>query len=254
MLRIEKFSLNIERKGKEPIQVLHDISLCIRRNEKVAVVGASGAGKTMIMRAVLGILPSQAVPSESTKIYFHDTPIYNAGEYCKAEHLPIAVILQDPLVALNPMMTVEKQIGEALPGYMSKVEKFLEVKRLLHSVQLFEADRIAKSYPGQLSGGMAQRVMVAMMMALKPLLLIGDEPTSSLDAPVGVEILRLIDQDLSTRQASFLLISHDINMVRNFTDRIIVMHEGRVVENILSKNLKQSVHPHTRKLLTAITQ
>ncbi|OYU92427.1 MAG: hypothetical protein CFE45_23330 [Burkholderiales bacterium PBB5] len=164
------------------------------------------------------------------------------------------MIMQDPKYSLNPVMPVGAQIGEALlrAGSLGRAECRDQVEQLLARVHIREPGRVAQQYPHQLSGGMGQRVMIAMMLAQKPRLLIADEPTSALDVSVRREVLDLLDELVAEQGLSLLFITHDLNLVGRFCDRVLVMYAGRVVEALGAAELAHAQHPYTRALLSAV--
>lgn len=251
VLFVKDLSVSVRTKHHQTIPIIKDISFSMKKKEKVAIVGASGAGKTMLTRAFLSLLPNNAVFSASSTLRVNNQYIYKDGQYVAQSGAPMAVILQDPHTALNPAMRIYRQIEEVLPRSMSKESKKDAIHKMLANVYLRDPEKISRSYPHELSGGMAQRVMISMMLALKPVVLIADEPTSSLDAPVGTGIMKLIVNKVEECNTALLLISHDINMVKHFCDRIVVMFCGSIVENLPTNRLHHAQHPHTQQLLKA---
>jgi len=248
VLNIRNFSLFIHA-NRRCNQLLHDVSLSISTGERVAIVGASGAGKTILTRALLSILPPKATVDPQSIIQFQGQDLYKNGLPVKDIKPSMAIILQDPHTSLNPALRIEEQVAEVLPKGLTRSEQRARVLEILQTVYLDDPERVSGAYPFELSGGMAQRVMIAIMLSLNPQLLIADEPTSALDAPVGIGIMRLIIDKIQKRNASFLLISHDINMVKNFCDRIVVMSHGKVVEVLSVADLHNAQHPKTQQLL-----
>ena len=251
VLSVKNFSLDLRTKKGEDIPIVRNVSLEVAPHERVAIVGTSGAGKTILTRALLSLLPENAIVHTKSQVRFQGRDLYKNGVCACTKKMSMAVVLQDPHASLNPAMKVSDQIDEVLPKDWSKEKRQKKIIKLLEDVYLHNPERVSASYPFELSGGMAQRVMIAMMLALNPALLIADEPTSSLDAPVGVGIMKLIVRKIEEQKAALLLISHDINMVRHFCDRIIVMSEGEVVETLAVSELERAQHPRTQQLLKA---
>lgn len=251
VLSVKNFSLDLRSKKGEKISIVRNVSLEVKRHERVAIVGTSGAGKTIFTRALLSLLPESAIVHETAQVQFQGRPLYKNGRCVRKRKVSMAVVLQDPHTSLNPAMKISAQIDEVLPRHWPKAKRHKKIIKLLEDVYLHNPERVSNAYPFELSGGMAQRVMIAIMLALKPALLIADEPTSSLDAPVGVGIMKLIVRKIEELGAALLLISHDINMVRHFCDRIVVMSEGEVVETLPVSQLEQAQHPRTQQLLKA---
>jgi peptide/nickel transport system ATP-binding protein len=164
------------------------------------------------------------------------------------------LILQDPKYALNPVMTAGEQISEAWRAHRKGTRRQARAAALdlLAQVQIRDPERVARSYPHELSGGMGQRVMIAMMLAPDPELLIADEPTSALDATVQAEILRLLEALVSRRGMGLILISHDLPLVAHFCDRVVVMYAGRIVEELGAADLSHARHPYTRGLIDCL--
>jgi peptide/nickel transport system ATP-binding protein len=231
-------------------EVLSGVSFAMGR-ERLGIVGASGSGKSLTARAILGLLPPGAAPT-AARLAFDGIDL-RAADRRKMRALRgrrIALVLQDPRFALNPVMTVGAQIAEACRalGRRRAREKALA---LLEAVSIREPRRVARLYPHQLSGGMGQRAMIAMMLAPDPDLLIADEPTSALDGGVRNEVLAVLDREVSRRGMGLILISHDLDLVAGFCDRVLVMAEGRVAEDRAASALAQASHPATRRLLAA---
>jgi peptide/nickel transport system ATP-binding protein len=166
----------------------------------------------------------------------------------------ISMIMQDPKFSLNPVMTVGRQIAEALQAHerLDRRATRARVLEMLEAVRINEPERVAKMYPHEISGGMGQRVMIAMMLIPRPSLLIADEPTSALDVSVQAQVLDLIDELVRDHGMGLILISHDLNLVSRYCDRIMVMNAGRVVESCAAADLRHAEHPYTRGLLAAV--
>lgn len=237
-----------------PVPVVRDVSFTLGR-EKLAVVGESGSGKTTVGRALLRLLPGQARVT-AKRLQFDGTDLLQASER-DMEALRgrrMSMIMQDPKYSLNPVMAIGRQIGEAVlrADAVSRAECQDRVQALLARVRIREPRRVAAQYPHELSGGMGQRVMIAMMLAQRPQLLIADEPTSALDVSVRQEVLALLDELVAEQGLSLLFISHDLNMVGRFCDRVLVMYAGRVVESLAAADLAHATHPYTQGLMAAM--
>ena len=211
---------------------MRNVSLTLGQ-EKLGIVGESGSGKSLTARSILRLLPSNAVVT-ADKLTFDDIDVLRADENAlrRIRGARAGLILQDPKFSLNPVMTAGAQIAEAWRVHRGGSRKLAEQAAidLLAQVQIRDPQHVARAYPHELSGGMGQRVMIAMMLAPDPELLIADEPTSALDATVQAEILRLIEDLVSRRGMGLILISHDLPLVSHFCDRVAVMYAGRVVE------------------------
>ena len=234
-----------------PVEAVRGVSLTLGA-EKLGIVGESGSGKSLTARALLRLLPHQATVSADT-LAFDGIDILRATErdMRRIRGKRAGLILQDPKYALNPVMTAGDQIAEAWRTHKggSRALAARAAIDLLDQVRIRDPARVARAYPHELSGGMGQRVMIAMMLAPDPELLIADEPTSALDATVQAEILRLMEDLVTRRGMGLLLISHDLPLVGRFCDRVCVMYAGHVVEELRAADLAHARHAYTRGLL-----
>lgn len=235
-------------------QAVRGVSMNIGR-EKFGIVGESGSGKSLTARSILRLLPDSAIVRAKT-LSFDGIDVMAASESAMRaiRGKRAGLIMQDPKFSLNPVMTAGEQIEEAVRAHTraSRREAREKAIDLLAQVQIRDPRRTADAYPHELSGGMGQRVMIAMMLAPDPELLIADEPTSALDATVQAEILRLLDTLVSSRGMALILISHDLPLVSHFCDRVAVMYAGRVVEELKAADLAQARHAYTRGLLECL--
>lgn len=233
---------------------VRNVSLTLGQ-EKLGIVGESGSGKSLTARSILRLLPSNAVVT-AEKLTFDNIDVLRADETAlrRIRGARAGLILQDPKFSLNPVMTAGAQIAEAWRVHRGGGRRLAGQAAidLLAQVQIRDPERVAGAYPHELSGGMGQRVMIAMMLAPDPELLIADEPTSALDASVQAEILRLIEDLVSRRGMGLILISHDLPLVSHFCDRVAVMYAGRVVEELAASDLTRARHPYTRGLLECL--
>ena len=227
------------------------VSMALGR-EKLGIVGESGSGKSVTGRALMRLLP-EAARVRADKLVFDGVDVLNASERTMRglRGGRIGLILQDPKYSLNPVMTVGAQISEAWRAHNKggKREAREAALNLLEQVRIRDPRRVLDSYPHEVSGGMGQRIMIAMMLAPDPAMLIADEPTSALDASVQAEILKLIDDLVSARGMGLMLISHDLPLVARFCDRVAVMYAGQVMETLPAQDLHRAEHPYTRGLL-----
>lgn len=223
--------------------------------EKLGIVGESGSGKSLTARALMKLLPSNA-DIRADKLAFDGIDILSASErqMRQIRGKRAGFILQDPKYSLNPVKTMGAQIAEAWRAHKggSKRAAMEAAIALLDQVKIRNPRQVASSYAHEVSGGMGQRVMIAMMLAPDPELLIADEPTSALDATVQAEILRLIEELVSERGMGLILISHDLPLVSHFCDRVAVMYSGRVMEELKASELLKAEHPYTKGLLNCI--
>jgi peptide/nickel transport system ATP-binding protein len=222
--------------------------------ERLGIVGESGAGKSLLGRALLRLLPSGAKVT-ALQLEFDGTNLLVLGDrgWRKLRGRRMALVLQDPRYSLNPGMSVGEQIAEALRAHarVDRRSARTEALRRLAAVRIRDPEMVFRCYPHQLSGGMGQRAMIAMMLAGDPDLLIADEPTSALDASVASGILSLLDAEVTRRNMGIILISHDLDLVAGFCDRVIVMRQGIVVEACAAADLVRTHDPYTRELLAA---
>ncbi len=224
--------------------------------EKLGIVGESGSGKSLTGRSLLGVLPSYARVSVD-RLSFDGIDL-KAGSPRLRRSLRggrMGMILQDPKYSLNPVMSVGRQIIEAIrigDRRLSRAEAHTRAVAALEAVHIREPERVMGLYPHELSGGMGQRVMIAMMVVREPDLLIADEPTSALDVTVRTQVLSIMDELVTRRGMGLIFISHDLNLVSKFCDRVIVMYAGRIVETLDAKNLRAARHPYTQGLIACL--
>lgn len=223
--------------------------------ERLGVVGESGSGKSMTGRAILGLVRPPGVVT-ADRLDLDGQPILNLSErrMRKIRGNRISMVMQDPKFSLNPVMTVGDQIVEAYRLHAGGARHAARHKALemLAAVQIRDPERVMKAYPHEVSGGMGQRIMIAMMLAPDPEILIADEPTSALDVSVRTEVLNIMDQLVRDRGMGLIFISHDLNLVAQFCDRVLIMYAGRVVETLAAKDLRKARHPYTQGLLNSL--
>ena len=253
LLSVRDLSVTFDtRRG--PFQAVRGISFDVGR-ERVGIVGESGSGKSMTGRAILGLVraPGRVAASRLT---FDGIDMRNLPErqMRRIRGQRVSMVMQDPRYSLNPVMTVGRQIAEALRVHGRPPRD--EIRRrsldMLNEVQIRDPERVLKAYPHELSGGMGQRVMIAMMLVTEPELLIADEPTSALDVTVQLEVLRILDDLVRRRGMGLIFISHDLRLVSTFCDRVLVMYRGRIVEEIEARRLQEAKHPYTQGLLNCL--
>lgn len=245
--RITVSGLNIDYPGS---RVVSNLSFTLG-NERLALVGESGSGKSMTARALMGLVRKPGkVSAEQLSVMGHDLLDMNARSWNQLRGSDIAMVLQDPRYALNPVKSVLQQIDEALRLHqkLSIAERRDRCRELVQSVGL--PDTVLQRYPGELSGGMGQRVMIAIALANNPKVLIADEPTSALDARLRNQILELLVAQCEQRQMALLLISHDLPLVAEHCHRVLVMYQGQKVDEMAASALAQATHPYTRTLWT----
>ena len=236
------------------VEAVRGVSFTLGR-ERLGVVGESGSGKSQTGRAIMGLTPS-AARIEADTLRFGDIDLLEASakQRRSIRGKRMAMILQDPKYSLNPVMTIGRQIVETLKTHerIGSSEAKKRALDMLEAVQIREPERVFGLYPHEVSGGMGQRVMIAMMLVCGPELLIADEPTSALDVTVQLEVLGILDKLVRDRGMGLIFISHDLRLVSSFCDRVIVMYAGRVVEELQAANLDNAQHPYTRGLLNCL--
>lgn len=242
VLSLEKLSIHIDAQEKK--QIVQDINLSVKESQTVALVGESGSGKSMSAHAILNLLPSSANFKVEGEVIFNDKDIlkYSLPELLDLRGNHISMIFQEPMSALNPLHTVFEQIAEIIMIHnpMSTGALKEKVYELLEKVELHKygkLEKIASSYPHELSGGQRQRVMIAMAISNNPKLLIADEPTTALDLTIQYQILNLLKKLQKDYNMSILLITHDLAVVRKYSDHIYVIHKGKIVENNSTEEL-----------------
>lgn len=255
LLSIEKLRVSFPTpKGR--VEVVKGVTFDLGR-ERLGIVGESGSGKSMTGRAILRLIrPPGEVTAERMQFDGTDLTALTEREMRSLRGARISMIMQDPKFSLNPVMTVGRQIGEALRTHerLPRAAIRARVVEMLNAVRINDPERVAKMYPHEVSGGMGQRVMIAMMLIPRPSLLIADEPTSALDVSVQAQVLDLIDDLVRETGMGLLLISHDLNLVARYCDRILVMNAGEVVESCAARDLHAASHPYTKGLLAAVPQ
>ncbi|HET9066369.1 MAG TPA: ABC transporter ATP-binding protein [Gemmatimonadales bacterium] len=233
------------------------IAFSVDRGELVALVGESGCGKSLTALSLLGLLPGSARLGPDTSITFQGEELAGLDEaaYRPFRGARMAMVFQDPTASLNPVMRIGSQIGEALTAHRSLPPAKVRERAiaLLTEVGIADPARRVDAWPHQLSGGMQQRVMLAIALAGEPELLIADEPTTALDVTVQAQILELLDTLRTTRGMAVLLITHDLGIVAGRADRVLVMYAGRIVESAPTRDLFRAPrHPYTRGLLRSL--
>ena len=233
------------------VQAVRGLSFTLGR-ERLAIVGESGSGKSMTGRALLDLVPPPGrVTAERLAYKGRDMQAMGVAGRRGLRGRHIAMVMQDPKFSLNPVMTVGRQITESIRTLTraGHREARTEALAMLERVRIREPARVFDLYPHQVSGGMGQRVMIAMMLAAKPDLLIADEPTSALDVTVQAQVLSILDELVSTSGMGLIFISHDLDLVASFCDRVIVMYAGRAVETLAARDLAGAQHPYTQGLI-----
>ncbi len=237
-------------------EAVRNISFSLGR-ERLGIVGESGSGKSITGRSILrlirhpGILEAKRIALEG-----EDLLTKSEREMRKIRGHKISMVMQDPKFSLNPVMRIGDQICEAyrLHAKASKAEAREKTIKMLEAVLIRDPERVFNAYPHEMSGGMGQRIMIAMMLIPDPQILIADEPTSALDVTVQKEVLEIMDKLVRERGMGLIFISHDLNVVSAFCDRVLIMYAGRIVETCQADKLHEAKHPYTRGLLNSLPQ
>ena len=235
-----------------PVEVVRGVSFSVGR-ERLGIVGESGSGKSQTGRALLGLTPPSGTVS-ATRMTFDGIDLRgaSAATWRKLRGARLSMVMQDPKFSLNPVMTIGRQIVEAVRLHGDRADAKRRALAMLEAVRIRDPERVMAAYPHELSGGMGQRAMIAMMLAPEPDLLIADEPTSALDVTVQVEVLRILDELVRARGMGLIFISHDLRLVGTFCDRVLVMYAGQVLEELPASELHRARHPYTRGLLECL--
>jgi peptide/nickel transport system ATP-binding protein len=250
---------NLSTKFKTPrglVRAVDGVSFTLDRGRSLGIVGESGSGKTVLSRSIMGLLPRRSAVRGGS-VHFEGARIDNLSIKAMREYWgkEMAMIFQDPMTSLNPLMKIGKQITEGLKIHlgMSPADAGDTAEKLLFEVGIPEPRQRLSQYPYELSGGMRQRVMIAIAMACGPTLLFADEPTTALDVTVQAQILDLLEAQRRDRNMSLILVTHDLGVVAGHTDEIIVMYAGKIIERAPTSVLfTQMRHPYTEALLASI--
>ncbi|RAH99715.1 peptide ABC transporter ATP-binding protein [Acuticoccus sediminis] len=223
--------------------------------ERLGIVGESGSGKSMTGRAILRLIrPPGVVTASHIRLGDEDLLGKSERQMRRIRGERISMVMQDPKFSLNPVMTVGDQIMEAYRLHEKGGRRTARLRALemLEAVQIRDPERVFRAYPHEVSGGMGQRIMIAMMLIPNPEILIADEPTSALDVSVQQEVLAIMDRLVRDRGMGLIFISHDLNLVASFCDRVLIMYAGRIVETLRADRLHEAEHPYTRGLLGSL--
>ena len=251
LLSVENLSVTFNT-PKGVVEAVRGVSFDVGQ-ERLGIVGESGSGKSQTGRAILGLTPGKVSADriEFDGIDLHDAP---ARIMRGIRGQRISMIMQDPRYSLNPVMTVGWQIAEAYRVHTNASKKEAKDRALdmLKTVRIREPQKVYGLYPHQVSGGMGQRIMIAMMLIPSPDLIIADEPTSALDVTVQLQVLAILDDMVRDRGMGLIFISHDLQLVSSFCDRILVMYGGRIMEVLDAATMNQAKHPYTLGLLNCL--
>jgi ABC-type dipeptide/oligopeptide/nickel transport system ATPase component len=257
LVAVEDLNVVLPTGHRSEVEAVRRVNLVISDGERVGLVGESGSGKSVTGRAIAGLLPTSPLVRVSGSIRLSGTEMVGAppAAWDEVRRKHVGMIFQDPLTYLNPTMRVGKQVAESIPAGREgdAAARTRAVHRFLEQAGLEHPEEVAAKFPHELSGGMRQRVLIAIAIAKLPRLIIADEPTTALDATVQQRVLRTLDTTVSELGTSLLLISHDLAVVAGMTDRIYVMYGGRIVEEGPTEQvLTEPRHRYTQALLRAV--
>ncbi|MEM8855429.1 MAG: ABC transporter ATP-binding protein [Pseudomonadota bacterium] len=223
--------------------------------ERLGIVGESGSGKSMTGRAILRLIrPPGRIIADGITLAGEDLLTMTERQMRKVRGQRISMVMQDPKFSLNPVMTIGEQMTEAyaLHDHQGNANARARATEMLERVLIRDPERVMRAYPHELSGGMGQRVMIAMMLIPNPEILIADEPTSALDVSVQTQVLQIMDRLVHEQGMGLIFISHDLNLVASFCDRVLIMYAGRIVETLRADALHDAEHPYTKGLLNSL--
>ena len=256
LLVVDDLRVSFPHRDGGMVEVVRGVSFTLGR-ERLGIVGESGSGKSQTGRAILGLTAPEGLVT-AKRLEFSGVDLLNCPPRQRRALRGgrIAMVLQDPKFSLNPVMTIGAQIEETLNAHTQVSSREAKKRALaaLESVSIDDPERVYRLYPHEVSGGMGQRAMIAMMLIAEPDILIADEPTSALDVTVQLQVLGIIDKLVTGRGMGLILVSHDLRLVSSFCDRILVMYAGRVVEELPAGGLKHAKHPYTQGLMACLPQ
>ncbi|GAA4415929.1 ABC transporter ATP-binding protein [Georgenia halophila] len=255
LLQVSNLQVYLPTGSRSEVEATRSVSLSVHRGERVGIVGESGSGKTVTGRAAAGLLPTSPRVRVKGSIKFAGREMVGAPPkaWDEVRAKTVGMIFQDPLTYLNPVMKIGTQVRESISPDRRGHDRGDEVLRCLSLAGLEDVGELAERFPHELSGGMRQRVLIAIAVAKKPDLLVADEPTTALDATVQQRVLQTLDETVTELGTSLILISHDIAVVSGMTDRIYVMYDGCVVESGATRDvLENPEHPYTQALLRSV--
>ncbi len=253
LLDIENLTVTFPTRSGE-FQAVRGISFTLGR-ERLGIVGESGSGKSMTGRAILRLIrPPGRIAADKMELHGRDLLAMSEKEMQGVRGQKISMVMQDPKFSLNPVMRIGAQIIEIYRFHTGASKRAAHAKaiEMLEAVSIRDPERVMRAYPHEMSGGMGQRIMIAMMLVTEPEILIADEPTSALDVSVQTSVLQIIDKLVKERGMGLIFISHDLNLVASFCDRVLIMYAGRIVETCAADKLHEATHPYTRGLLGSL--
>ncbi|QIE45672.1 ABC transporter ATP-binding protein [Pseudohalocynthiibacter aestuariivivens] len=253
LLDIENLRVTFPTRQGE-FEAVRGVSFTLGR-ERLGIVGESGSGKSMTGRAILRLIrPPGRIEADRMELNGRDMMGMSEKEMQQVRGQKISMVMQDPKFSLNPVMRIGEQIIEIYRFHTKAPHKVAWNKaiEMLEAVSIRDPERVMRAYPHEMSGGMGQRIMIAMMLVTEPEILIADEPTSALDVSVQTSVLTIIDRLVTDRGMGLIFISHDLNLVASFCDRVLIMYAGRIVETCAADQLHEAKHPYTRGLLNSL--
>ena len=255
LLNVKNLAVDIELGKSEPLHAVRDVSFTVNKGEKLGLVGESGSGKSLTALAIMRLLHRPFRITGSVSLDGQELYSLNNKEMARVRSGQLGIIYQDPTSSLNPVFTVGEQIIEAiqLSEKISKADARTRAIDLLAEVGVKDAKTRANNYPHQFSGGMRQRVMIAMAISTNPKLLIADEPTTALDVTTQARVMELLSRIVEQRGLAVILITHDLGVASQFCDRLSVMYGGKIVENGSIKDvISNPLHPYTKALINSV--
>lgn len=256
ILEVKDLKIQFKR-GKDTVQPIRGVNFSLRKGETLGVVGESGSGKSVTSLAVMGLLPEKTSEIVSGAILFEGTDLTKLKDkqYRKLRGNEMTMIFQEPMTSLNPVFTIGEQLSEPLKQHrnMSNKEMKEAIIEVLNQVGIPRVEQIINEYPHQLSGGMRQRVMISLALLGQPKLMIADEPTTALDVTIQAQILQLMKDIKKQNDMSLLLITHDLGVVAEMCDRVVVMYAGEIVEIAeINELFHNPLHPYTKGLIQSL--
>lgn len=256
ILDVRDLHVAFRRYGAEPMEAVKGIDLTLQRGESLAIVGESGSGKSATALALARLLPEPPamIRAGQLRVAGHDILSMSERQLRKVRGRDIAYVFQEPTTSLNPVLTVRTQIGEALDLHRPEIrERDAEIIHWLDRVGIVDPEKRLNAYPHELSGGMQQRVMIAMALSCQPGLLIADEPTTALDVTIQKQIMDLLIELRQRLNMSLVLITHNLGIIRGVADKVAVMFRGQIVETgPIEEILRSPKHPYTQALLDCV--
>ncbi|MFO6296601.1 ABC transporter ATP-binding protein [Rahnella selenatireducens] len=255
LIRFHQLSLSFSS-DQGRVRAVQDVTFDVQAGQTVGIVGESGCGKSVTAMSLMGLLPPQAARIDGGEILFQGRDLLKLrpSQMADLRGNQLAMIFQEPMTALNPVLTIGEQLVEPLIRHLGESPKsaWEKATKMITEVGLARAESLMTSYPHQLSGGMLQRIMIAMALSCKPQLLIADEPTTALDVTVQAQILRLLRDQARQNHMALMLITHDLGVIAQMADHVVVMYAGKIVEQgATAEVLRNPLHPYTQGLIAS---